>query len=54
MSLLCCGGTGCRASESVRIVERLREEIAAAGMDNDVQVVVTGCFGFGSHRQGHT
>ena len=40
MSLLCCGGTGCRASESVRIVERLREEIAAAGMDNDVQVVV--------------
>ena len=36
----------CRASESVRIVERLREEIAAAGMDNDVQVVVTGCFGF--------
>ena len=33
-------------SESVRIVERLREEIAAAGMDNDVQVVVTGCFGF--------
>ena len=46
MSLLCCGGTGCRASESVRIVERLREEIAAAGMDNDVQGVVTGCFGF--------
>lgn len=46
MSLLCCGGTGCRASESARIVERLREEIAAAGMDNDVQVVVTGCFGF--------
>ena len=43
MSLLCCGGTGCRA---LRIVERLREEIAAAGMDNDVQVVVTGCFGF--------
>lgn len=46
MSLLCCGGTGCRASESVRIVERLREEIAVAGMENDVQVVVTGCFGF--------
>ncbi len=46
MSLLCCGGTGCRWSESGRIVERLREEIAAAGMDNDVQVVVTGCFGF--------
>lgn len=46
MSLLCCGGTGCRASESVRIVDNLREEIAKAGMENDVQVVVTGCFGF--------
>lgn len=46
MSLLCCGGTGCRASESVRIVDNLRAEIAKAGMEDDVQVVVTGCFGF--------
>ena len=37
MSLLCCGGTGCRASESVRIVERLREEIAAARRRGDGQ-----------------
>ena len=46
MSLLCCGGTGCRASESAQIVKNLREEIKKAGLENEVQVVVTGCFGF--------
>lgn len=46
MSLLCCGGTGCRASESAEIVKNLREEIKKAGLENEVQVVVTGCFGF--------
>lgn len=46
MSLLCCGGTGCRASESAKIVENLREEIKKAGLENEVQVVITGCFGF--------
>lgn len=46
MTLLCCGGTGCRASESAEIVENLKEEVRKAGMENDVQVVTTGCFGF--------
>src|SRR5574344_168334 len=46
MTLLCCGGTGCRASESAEIVENLKEEVKKAGMDKDVQVVTTGCFGF--------
>ncbi len=46
MHLLCCGGTGCRASESAEIVTSLREEIKKVGMENEVQVVVTGCFGF--------
>ncbi len=46
MHLLCCGGTGCRASESDQIVTNLKEEIRKAGMENDAQVVVTGCFGF--------
>lgn len=46
MTLLCCGGTGCRASESVEIVENLKDEIKKVGMEKDVQVVVTGCFGF--------
>lgn len=44
--LLVCGGTGCRASESDSIVESLKTELAANGLDNDVQVIMTGCFGF--------
>lgn len=46
MHLLVCGGTGCRASESVDIVNNLKEEIRKVGLENDVEVVVTGCFGF--------
>ena len=46
MHLLVCGGTGCRASESALIVENLRQEVENAGMSDDVQIVVTGCFGF--------
>jgi len=44
--LLVCGGTGCRASQSDIIVNNLREEIERSGLENDAQVVVTGCFGF--------
>lgn len=46
MHLLACGGTGCRASESAEIIKNLKEEIKKAGMENEAQVVVTGCFGF--------
>ena len=46
MHLLVCGGTGCRASSSDAIVESLKSELAANGMENDVQVIMTGCFGF--------
>lgn len=44
--LLVCGGTGCRASESDSIVENLKGELAKQGLDNEVQVIMTGCFGF--------
>jgi NADH:ubiquinone oxidoreductase subunit F (NADH-binding)/(2Fe-2S) ferredoxin len=46
MHLLVCGGTGCRASESEKIAESLAAEIKNVGMENDAQVVITGCFGF--------
>lgn len=46
MHLLVCGGTGCRASESDSIVEGLRNELAKQGLQNEVQVIMTGCFGF--------
>lgn len=46
MHLLVCGGTGCRASESDSIVESLRNELAKQGLESEVQVIMTGCFGF--------
>lgn len=46
MHLLVCGGTGCRASESEMLFQNLKNEILDKGLDNDVQVITTGCFGF--------
>jgi len=45
-SLLVCGGTGCLASESKEILEKIREEIAANGLEDKVEVNQVGCFGF--------
>lgn len=44
--LLVCGGTGCKASESDRIVDMLKNEIRENGLSEDAKVVTTGCFGF--------
>ncbi len=46
MHLLVCGGTGCRASESNLILESLKRELEEKGLGNEVQVIMTGCFGF--------
>jgi len=46
MQLLVCGGTGCRASASAQIVENLNASLKAHGLEEDAQVVTTGCFGF--------
>ncbi|HCV14892.1 MAG TPA: NADH-quinone oxidoreductase subunit J/K, partial [Rikenellaceae bacterium] len=46
MHLLVCGGTGCRASQSEEVVANLITEIKKQGLENDAQVVTTGCFGF--------
>ena len=43
--VLVCGGTGCTSSDSPKIIEALEKEIAAKGLQNEVQVVRTGCFG---------
>ena len=44
--ILCCGGTGCHASEAGTLMNNLREEIKKNGLEADVKVVQTGCFGF--------
>ncbi|MGD9994361.1 MAG: NADH-ubiquinone oxidoreductase-F iron-sulfur binding region domain-containing protein [Salinivirgaceae bacterium] len=46
MHLLVCGGTGCRASASDAIVGKLEKELEEKNLQDDVQVVMTGCFGF--------
>ena len=46
MHLLVCGGTGCRAAASDAIVENLKNELQSQGLDETVQVIMTGCFGF--------
>ena len=44
--ILCCGGTGCHASNSQELMARMTELIKKNGLENDVRVVQTGCFGF--------
>ncbi|HAK00539.1 MAG TPA: NADH-quinone oxidoreductase subunit J/K, partial [Bacteroidales bacterium] len=46
MHMLVCGGTGCRVCDSDVLVQNLKKEAADKGVESDVQVVTTGCFGF--------
>ena len=43
--VLVCGGTGCTSSGSPAIINRLHEEIKKNGLEDEVEVVRTGCFG---------
>lgn len=43
--VLVCGGTGCTSSDSPKIIEAFKDEIKAVGLENEVNVVRTGCFG---------
>ena len=45
-NVLVCGGTGCQSSQSALILENLKKEVAACNLENDVQVILAGCFGF--------
>lgn len=44
--ILVCGGTACESSSSKAILENLKKEAKALGVENEVQIVQTGCFGF--------
>ncbi len=43
--VLVCGGTGCTSSNSPAIIEALEREIKAKGLENEIKVIRTGCFG---------
>ncbi len=43
--VLICGGTGCTSSGSVTLRDKLAEELKAKGLDEEIKIVMTGCFG---------
>ena len=43
--VLICGGTGCTSSGSPELIRLFEEKIKAAGLEKEVKVVRTGCFG---------
>ena len=45
MHIMICCGTGCTSSGSMKILEGLEDRIRGAGLENEIKVVKTGCFG---------
>ena len=43
--VMVCGGTGCTSSGSDKIAKAFEDEILATGLENEVKVIRTGCFG---------
>ncbi len=43
--VLVCGGTGCNSSGSKRVIEALEKSLKTNGIENEILVVKTGCFG---------
>jgi len=44
--VLCCGGTCCKASASDEIIANFQNVLKEKGLQGEVQVIRTGCFGF--------
>lgn len=45
-NILVCGGTGCSASDSDKVIKNLGLILKARGYMDEVKVIKTGCFGF--------
>ena len=43
--VLICGGTGCTSSGSQQLIEEFEAQLAANGLEKEVKIVKTGCFG---------
>lgn len=43
--IMICGGTGCTSSGSKKIQEKFTQSLKANGLEDEVQLVQTGCFG---------
>ncbi|MDA8212291.1 MAG: NADH-quinone oxidoreductase subunit NuoF [Clostridia bacterium] len=44
--ILICGGTGCISSHSRPVMDRLEKELQQANLDQEYQIIFTGCQGF--------
>lgn len=45
LHVLVCAGTGCTSSSSALIMEQMQQQLTARGLDQEVRVIKTGCFG---------
>ena len=43
--VLICGGTGCTSSGSVKLIPEFEAQIAKNGLEDEIKLVKTGCFG---------
>ena len=43
--VLICGGTGCTSSGSVALKDKLAAELKTKGLEEEIKIVMTGCFG---------
>ena len=43
--VLVCGGTGCTSSGSKKVIDALESELKKQGLEKEILVVKTGCFG---------
>ncbi len=43
--VLICGGTGCTSSGSAKVYAKFESELKANGLENEIKLVQTGCFG---------
>ncbi len=46
LTVLVCGGTGCIASDSDEMLIVMQDKIKELGLDDEVRILKTGCFGF--------
>ncbi|MBQ5382772.1 MAG: (2Fe-2S) ferredoxin domain-containing protein, partial [Ruminococcus sp.] len=47
-NVLVCGGTGCTASGSAKLIPEFEAQLARCGLEEEVKIVRTGCFGLGA------
>ncbi|WP_442358295.1 (2Fe-2S) ferredoxin domain-containing protein [Holdemania massiliensis] len=45
LHVLVCAGTGCTSSSSQLIMEQMNEQLCSRGLDQQIRVIKTGCFG---------